>query len=260
MQNAFLTKLSHGADLTVEDQAVLVGGLTNVRKIEAGRDIVRDGDEPDDVRLILDGVACRYKMISNSSRSIMAFLMPGDFCDLHVAILGRMDHALSALTPCRVANIPRRTIETWTENHPRINRALWWATLVDEGVLRAWLANIGGRRSPERIAHLFCELRLRLETVGLATAGGFELPLTQQQLGEATGLSVVHVNRTLNQLRKAGLVTFRAGRVFIPDIERLGRMAGFDPGYLHLEGSARRGGMTGGEKPAPALETNGRNL
>ena len=248
--NIFVRKLRHGTDLTSEDETTILAGLGNVRQFPAGRDIVHDGEQPDDVRLVLEGVVCRYKILPNDNRCIMAFLMPGDFCDLHVAILGRMDHALSSLTACRVVSIPRRTIETWTEQHPRINRALWWATLVDEGILRAWLANLGGRRGPERLAHLFCELRLRLETVGLATRGGFYLPLTQQQLGEATGLSVVHVNRVLLQLRRAELVTFRHGQVGIPDLQRLREMAGFDPAYLHLDGSPGRGGMAQGELPA----------
>ena len=214
------------------------------------------------MRLVVEGVACRYKVLATSNRSIMAFLMPGDFCDLHVAILGEMDHALSALTACRVVSIPKHTIEEWTERHPRINRALWWATLVDEAILRAWVANLGARRAPERIAHLFCELHLRMQTVGLATADAFALPLTQQQIGDATGLSVVHVNRVLKQLRAEDLATFKAGRVVIADTERLRDFADFKPAYLHLtesagRGGTGRGGTGGGEGSAPRLREKG---
>lgn len=248
METPFLKKLRHGAALTADDEATLVGGLRNVQSFAADRDIVRDGEQSDDVRLVLEGVACRYKLLPNGARSILAFLMPGDFCDLHVAILGRMDHAISALTACRIANIPRTTIEAWTEHHPRINRALWWATLVDEAILRAWLANVGARRGDERLAHLLCELRIRLETVGLAHGNSYHLPLTQQHLADTLGLSIVHVNRVLRQLREAGLVSFRSGRVTISNLDELTRLAGFDPGYLHLQGSVRTGGMIEGEQ------------
>ena len=258
MENPFLRKLGHGADLKLDDHVTLMRGLGHVRTYPADSDIIVDGDKPDDVRLVMEGMACRSKTLPGGDRAIMALLLPGDFCDLHVAILGQMDHTISTLTPCRVVSIPKSTIEAWTEHHPRINRALWWATLVDEAVLRAWLINLGARRGPERIAHLICELQLRLETVGLATADGFLLPLTQLQLGEATGLSVVHVNRMLTELRTADLVTFKFGRVTIPDVKRLSAMAGFDPSYLHLQGSSSRGDMTRGELTIADLEAERR--
>ena len=247
MESPFLRKLRYGADLTADDEAILTRSLGRAQRIEADQDIVKDGERSSTVRLVLEGVACRYKMLPNGKRSILAFLLPGDFCDLHVAILGRMDHAIASLTPCSVVNIPKTTIENWTEHHPRINRALWWATLVDEGVLRAWLANIGARRADERIAHLFCELRLRLELVGLAGPDSFLLPLTQQELADTLGLSVVHVNRTLKGLSRAGAVRFTHGRVLIADIDQLIRLASFDPSYLHLDGSSHQGGTTEGE-------------
>lgn len=244
MEHSLLKKLGHGADLDPEDKATLLRGLGRVRRYPADCDIIADRDRPRSVRLIVEGMACRSKALSGGELTITAFLLPGDLCDLDVAILGRMDHTICALAPSEVVDIAQSTIEEWTERHPRINRALWWANLVDEATLRAWLTNLGARRASERIAHLFCELRLRLETVGLATEDGFLLPLTQAQLGQAVGLSVVHVNRVLVGLRTAGLVTFRAGRVEIPDLQRLSLMAGFDPGYLHLTGSSGRSGTT----------------
>ena len=253
METPFLRRLRHGACLTPQDEATLTAGILDVREIQAGHDIIRDGDRPDEVRLVVEGVACRYKALMNGRRSIMALLVPGDVCDLHVAILGQMDHSLSALTACRVVSIRRHTIENWTERHPRINRALWWATLVDEAVLRAWLANIGGRRAPERIGHLLCELHLRLQTVGLATVDAYDLPLTQSDIGDATGLSVVHVNRVLKQLRTEDLATVRDGRVTLLDAPRLAKMVGFDASYLHLSGSAARGGMSEGERGEAAV-------
>ena len=248
LEYAFIKKLRHGAELTSEDEAILAGCLRHVQHVAADRDIVRDGDQPDDVRLVMEGVACRYKLLTNGNRSIMAVLIPGDFCDLQGAILGRMDHAICALTPCRIVRIPRSTIEEWTERRPRINRALWWSALVDEGILRAWLANVGARWGVERIAHLFCELRVRMQTVGLVTEDGYSLPLTQQHLGDTVGLSIVHVNRVLRQLRECGAVSFKNGRVKIDDLEQLSLIAGFDPGYLHLEGPVRQAGVVEAER------------
>ena len=149
---------------------------------------------------ILDGFACRYKLTSEGKRHIMAYLISGDFCDLHVFILKAMDHNIGALSPCRVVNIPRNRILEMT-TRPALARALWWATLVDEAVLREWLVNMGQREAPERIAHLLCELLLRLRAIGLAASDAYELPITQEALGDTMGLSAVHVNRSLQKLR-----------------------------------------------------------
>lgn len=165
----------------------------------------------------------------------MAFLVPGDFCDLHVAILGAMDHGIATLSGCTVVDIPVLTVEDLTSNHARINRALWWATLVDEGILREWLVNMGRREAPQRLAHLFCELLVRLQTVNLAKDDSYDLPLTQSELGDTLGLSSVHVNRSLQGLRSQGLLTFERGRLSILDVPRLALFAGFDRSYLHLD-------------------------
>ncbi len=165
----------------------------------------------------------------------MALLVPGDLCDLHAAILGAMDHGIATLSPCTVAAIPRATVEDLTTNHPRINRALWWSTLVDEATLREWLVNMGQRPADRQLAHLLCELRVRLDTVGLVAEGGsYELPLTQEELADVLGLSPVHVNRVLQQLRGDGLIATRGKTLTIRDVARLEAFAGFDPNYLHL--------------------------
>jgi CRP-like cAMP-binding protein len=182
----------------------------------------------------------RYKVLPDGQRQIMAYLVLGDMCDMHGSILGEMDHSIGALTPCRVAYIPQRAIEELTRRHPRINRALWWATLVDEGTLREWLVTMGRREADQQMAHLFCELLLRLQTVGLATENGFELPVTQDELADTLGLSAVHVNRVLQQLRKDGLISLVGKRLTIHDVERLKALAEFDPTYLHLNERLRR--------------------
>jgi CRP-like cAMP-binding protein len=163
----------------------------------------------------------------------MAYLLPGDFCDLYVFILKAMDHGIATLSRCKVVAIPRhRTLEL-TER-PAIARAFWWAALVDEATLREWLVNIGRRSAEHRVAHLLCELLLRLRVVGLANGDRFELPLTQGALADTMGLSEVHMNRVLQSLRSAGLITLGNRTLVILDVERLMALSDFNPNYLHL--------------------------
>ena len=234
MANVLIAKLERGADLTAEDRARLDSVVRNPRKVGKRKDLIREGDAPNVVQLVLDGFACRYKVLPNGRRQIMAFLIPGDFCDFHVAILGTMDHSIATLTPCTMVEIPRETISDLTSNHPRITRALWWSTLVDEAILREWLVSMGQRPADQQVAHVLCELLVRLQSVGRATDTSYEFPLTQQELGDAMGLSVVHTNRSLQALREEGLLVLTEGKVTIPDVARMSDYAGFDPNYLHL--------------------------
>ena len=247
MLDPFITKLEHGAELTDADRLVLREGIERVQEIPADTVLVRDGERSASVKLVLDGLACRYKSIPQGRTQIMAFLVPGDFCDLHIAMLGAMDHGIRTLTRCKVVSISQTVIEAWTR-HPRVNKALWWATLVDEAILRQWIVNLGARRADERIAHLLLELQHRLTTVGLATEKGFALPISQETLGECTGLSAVHVNRVLSRLRDAGIVAFQRHRVDISDMSRLVQIAGFDPDYLHLGDRQRHRSQTNPER------------
>jgi CRP-like cAMP-binding protein len=213
----------------------------NIRDVPANQDIISEGDRPDQVRLILDGWAARYKVVPDGGRQITAFLIPGDFCDLHVTILKEMDHSITALTPATVASIPHGELEALMKERPALARALWWSTLVDEGVLRAWIVNLGRRRAYESIAHLMCEMHIRMEHVGLVEDGRFDLPVTQEELADALGLTPAHVNRILQRLRTEGLITLKERLLTILEISGLRRVAGFDPNYLHTrEGSPRR--------------------
>lgn len=233
--DALIRKLSVQGGLTGNDRQTLDGLHASTRQVAAGRDIIAQGDEPNDVHLVVEGFACRYKVLPDGSRQIVAVLVPGDFCDLHVAILGEMDHAIGAISACTLVEIPRETVLDLTEHHPRIARALWWATLVDEGTLREWIANIGQREAAERLTHLFCELLVRLQVVGLADANSYPMPLRQSDLADVLGMTSVHVNRTLQTLREAGLIVLERRRLTIPDVERLKAYCSFDPAYLHLE-------------------------
>jgi CRP-like cAMP-binding protein len=231
--NALVRKLANIVKLSEDDKRLIDGAIGAIRRVSAHEDLIQEDDEPDNIFLILDGFACRYKITVQGKRQILAFLMPGDFCDLHVFILKQMDHSIGTLTDCRVAEIsPERILEL--TDRPAIARAFWWATLVDEGVLREWLVGIGRRDASQRIAHLLCELHVRLRAIGLADGNSFELPITQEELGDTTGLTLVHVNRTLRSLREAGLIEMDRRQFVIVDPERLWKFSGFTPNYLHL--------------------------
>ena len=237
--NRLTRKLENFAALSDDDKRLLDDVVSAPYEIPENTDIIREGDAPDNVHLILEGFACRYKLTSDGKRQIMAYLVLGDFCDLHVFILKAMDHGIATLSPCRVVDIPRDRILEMTER-PALARALWWATLVDEAVLREWLVNIGQREAPERLAHLLCELLLRLRAIGLAESDSYELPITQAELADTMGLSTVHVNRSLQKLRSENLITLKNKYLVILDPDRLKEFGGFNPNYLHLPESQRK--------------------
>jgi CRP-like cAMP-binding protein len=188
------------------------------------------------VFVILSGVACRYKLLPDGRRQIVGFLLPGDMCDLRVFLLRRMDHSICALGQVEAALIPPDAVVSLIETYPRMSRALWWTTIVEDSMTREWVVNVGYRTAFERVAHLFCEVFWRLEAVGLVRGNQCELPLTQIELGDTLALSSVHVNRTLKQMRRDNLVKFQGGELELLDRQALQAAAGFDPGYLHLEG------------------------
>ena len=231
--NLLTRKLEVFAPLPEADRHLLDEVVRASRQVEARTDLVSEGEASDDVHLILEGFACRNKVLADGTRQIVAYLVPGDFCDLHIFILNAMDHSITTLSPCRVVDIPRRRVLEFAER-PALARAMWWATLVDEAILREWLVNIGARPAEQRVAHLLCELHLRLKTVGLADGGAYELPLTQADLAETMGLSNVHVNRVLQRLRADGLITLKGRNLVILDIARLRQFSGFTANYLHL--------------------------
>ena len=203
------------------------------RVFPARYDLIREGDKPSAVFLMLEGWACRYKLLPEGGRQIMAFLMPGDFCDMHVAILDEMDHTIATITKARVATIPRSTMENLVEATPRITHAFWRSQLIDEATLRAWIVSMGRRGSVERVAHLMCELYVRAHSIGLAGEDRLAFPLTQIVLADALGLTPVHINRVLRTLRVEGVMEIGRGMLVIADPQKLARIAGFDDNYLH---------------------------
>lgn len=232
--NAFIRKLQCYGPLS-ESDSDLVRAITEKRtSVERRTDLVKEGASTDIVHIILEGFAIRHKVVAAGKRQIFSYLVPGDICDLHVALLNEMDHTVSTLSDCVVAEIHRPTILDIVAERPALTRALWWTMLVDEAVLREWITNIGARSAELRIAHLFCEVHARLRAVGLVSDGVFKLPITQQELGDTVGLSLVHVNRSLRLLRERGLATFRNHLIEIPNVDRMRDFAGFTENYLHL--------------------------
>lgn len=237
MPNPLMTKLSGFAALSDEEATALDRVCDDTFTIK-GRDLIRMGERPEQVFLILDGWACRYKDLRDGKRQILAYLLPGDLCDPHIFIFEQMDHSIRAIGEARVAAIPKQVILDLTERYPALARGFWWSALVDEAVSREWLVNVAQRDSYTRMAHLFCELWLRMCQVKRTAHGTFDLPLTQEQLGETLGITPVHVNRILQRLRADGLVTTCNRRMTIHDVDALKAAADFDPHYLHLDALA----------------------
>ena len=241
LTNPLVCKLEQFTRLSAEDRAVLDrAAAERVRVFGAREDIIREGDRPRDVNLFLTGWACRYKQLEDGRRQIVAFFLPGDLCDHNVFILREMDHHIGTLTPVTVAELSREAFERITLDHPRILQALWWETLVNAAVQREWTVNLGQRDAVERMAHLMCELFVRLRSIGLTEGDGCAFPITQSDLAEATGMSTVHVNRTLMELRKRQLLTLKGRRLTIPDLDALMAAGLFNPNYLHLDRDGRQ--------------------
>jgi CRP-like cAMP-binding protein len=236
MSNCFIRKLALRARLDTGDVAVLNSATGNVSSVATGHDLVSEGKSPGSAYVMLEGFACRYKLLPNGQRSILAYLVPGDGCDLHASLLDRAIHSVATLTPCTVASIPYRTIKELAAARPNIYRALWWSVLVDEAIVQEWLVGVGRRPADKQVAHIICELLARLNAVGLGTEPGYRLPLTQPVLADTAGLSNVHLHRVLSDLRDAGLINSARKSISVPDVERLRDFAGFNPDYLLLPG------------------------
>lgn len=235
VNNPLLRKLANFTALSAEESQAVIDCCEDVREVGAREDVIAQGDRTGGVKLLLEGFACRYKVLEDGRRQIVSYFVPGDLCDLRVFILKRMDHSIGAISPCNVATISPDNVLKLTNTYPTLTRALWWSTLVEEAVLREWIVNVGQRTALERMAHLFCELLYRFRAVGLNHGMSCTLPLTQVELAETLGLSSVHVNRTLQELRRQKLITLDAGKLTIQNLEALKEMSFFNADYLHLD-------------------------
>lgn len=193
---------------------------------------------------MLEGWACRYKTLPDGRRQIVDFLLPGDLCDLKLHLLSEMDHAIGAITAVTVAEINPEELELLTKRHPRIAHAVWMEEMSKVSIQREWTLNVGQRTAYERIAHILCETYLRLYSVGRTSGNQCEFPLTQLDLADATGLTAVHVNRTLQELRRDALIELHSRTLTVPDLAALKSAASFNSNYLHL-----RQEIEGGRQP-----------
>lgn len=231
----FLTRLRVRDDLSPREEQALRGACEQVVEFRAGHRLVRAGTELTHSTLVVDGFLSRYKDVAGGQRQIQEIHVPGDFADLHGFVLKTLDHHIGALTPVRIALFPHDRLRLITEGEPHLSRLLWFFTLIDASIQREKIRTVGRRNAEPRIAHLLCELYLRLELVGLAGGLRFALPLTQADIGDATGLTAIHVNRMLKRLREDGVATVRDGEAVIHDWPRLQKIAEFDPAFLYRD-------------------------
>jgi CRP-like cAMP-binding protein len=199
----------------------------------SGEDLVVEGDPADRVRIVLSGWLCRYKTLEDGRRQIVNFIFPGETCDAHSFLLAKMDHSIATITQVTYAEIHRARFETMVASDRSLAEAFWCDTLVNAAIQREWTINLGRRVALERVAHLFCEIFERLRPVGLVDGNSCTFPVTQMDLADATGLSVVHLNRTLQELRASGLIVLRERTLTINNLDALRDAALFSPNYLH---------------------------
>jgi CRP-like cAMP-binding protein len=230
-----LNKLRMWMRLDGQDEAAILALPHTVRTLPAHNYIVRDGDRPTHSCLLLAGFAFRHKMSGDGGRQIMSIHMKGDVVDLQNALLRRSDHNVQALTAIEAAFLPVEAIQELAFDRPAVGKAMWFETLVDASIFREWTLNVGRRDADTRTSHLLCEFALRLEVAGLGEQSNYELPMTQEQLADALGLTPVHVNRTLKELARRGLIERTKRSVKIVEWKRLAATGDFDPSYLHLE-------------------------
>jgi CRP-like cAMP-binding protein len=199
-----------------------------------GAAIIRQGDRPTECCVLLDGYLCREKHVVEGGRQILSIHLPGEMPDLQSLYLERMDHGMLALSPCTVAFIPHGAVEKATDDNPRLRAALWRASLVDASIFREWLAGVGARSADQRAAHLLCEVYFRARLRGFTADRAAAVPLTRRDLGEALGVSSVHVSRIVLKLRLMDAISVGRGVIYVKDWPKLKRFSNFDPSYLHL--------------------------
>jgi CRP-like cAMP-binding protein len=219
--------------LSAEESAALEHCAGATRLYRPREELAREGETALSVGLLVSGFAFRSRVLPDGRRQILSYLIPGDLCDARQLLLPAATHTVSTLTAATVVPFAREEMLRQIERFPRIAHALCWMTLIEEAIAREWLVNIGQRTALERLAHLLCEIFIRMHAVGMTDRGRCELPLTQVELADSVALSTVHVNRTLQELRRRGLVSLSSGMLEIHDFDALQALAGFNGDYLH---------------------------
>lgn len=229
-----LRQLELYGDLPDADRGTILALPHRLRLLDAGSYLVREGDKPTQCMVLAAGYAFRQKVTGDGSRQILSVCIPGDAVDLQNMFLDVSDHSVQLLTQAKVADVPREALEELVLTRPAIGTAIIQLTLVEASILREWVVNVGRRDARERIAHILCEFAVRLETRGLTTDHGFELPMTQEQLADVTGLTSVHVNRVLKGLESDGLISRKRRNIHYSDWRALQDAGDFSRRYLHV--------------------------
>ena len=229
-----INKLKLHSRLSSEDVAEVRGFSFALRELGPGEDLIRQGDEPDMSAVVMSGWIARYHLLPTGTRQYISFHIAGDWPDAQALFLDRMDHAVCAIGPAAVATIPHRELLRTISRRPMVGFAIWRETLIDAAIFREAVTNNSARTKPARMAHLFCELFYRARSAGLAKDAMLELPISLIQLGEALGMAIATVNRTLAELRASRAVDFRGGTLTIHNWPTLAALGEFEPGYLHL--------------------------
>ena len=229
-----LRQLEAHTKLTAEDRELILGLPHRLRRLDAGSYLVREGDVPDHCCVLVTGYAFRHKVTGSGARQILSICIPGDAVDLQNMFLDISDHGVQLLTQSRVADIPRDALQDLVLANRRIGQAVIALTLIESSIFREWVVNVGRRDARARVAHVLCEFAVRLEQRDLTTDHGFELPLTQEQLADATGLTSVHVNRVLRSLENDGLIKRMRRQIHFDDWRALQDAGDFSRRYLHV--------------------------
>ena len=219
--------------LSSEDLDALAGLPWTRKQFQRGAYMAREGEPTTICTVLLQGLAFRQKILSDGSRQIISFHIPGEFLDIQNCLLEVADHNVQSLTRSLVGVVPKEALLAVMNARPGVRRAVWLDSLLDASVFREWVVNVGRRDATQRIAHLLCELALRLKAAGLEEGPTFDFPITQEQLADATGLTSVHTNRTLQRLRKDGLIALSTSKLTILDWDALAEAGDFSERYLH---------------------------
>jgi CRP-like cAMP-binding protein len=234
MIDKLLIKLRSFDAVSAQEEQALRSAVWTTADYKRGETIVRAKTEREHCDLLLDGFVTRSKSLKSGARLVLQFAVPGDFIDLHSLVLKELDHDLDAVSDCRVALFKHDALRDVMARHPHLGRVLWLSTVVDAAIHREWMLTFGRRSAAGRLAHLFCELQVRLTAAGMATHGKYELPLNQTELADLVGLTAVHTNRVLRKFREDGLLTFKSKTVEVQNWDGLVALAEFDPFYLSM--------------------------
>jgi CRP-like cAMP-binding protein len=230
-----LKKLRKRVEISAEEERVIRDSVAETKRVGPDQLVVRSGQELSVSLMLLDGWLARIKDLAGGERQVTQLHVAGDFADLHGFTLKRLDDDVATLSDCKIGVVPHETIREITERYPRLARIFWFSTNMDAAIQRELALSLGQRSAISRMAHLFCELFVRLDVVGKVSDDGYEFPLTQRELSECLGLTVVHANRTLQELRRRGLIELGNRRLTILDRRGLDGIAEFDPSYLYLD-------------------------